>query len=143
MEKDTNPKSAFGSAKMNLHLWPMSATVLGSLGLLEGALKYGRCNWREKGAAASIYYDALLRHMALWFEGEDQDPKTGVPHLGNALACLAILVDSIAAGTFVDDRQFPGNFSNYLELNTPTVNELKELFKDRDPQHYTIETPTF
>ncbi len=70
MEKDTNPKSAFGSAKVHLHLWPMSATVAGSMGMLEGALKYGRGNTRVKGAAASIYYDALMRHVGLWFEAK-------------------------------------------------------------------------
>ena len=47
--KPTNPKDAVGSDKLPLHLWPTTATVVGALGLLDGALKYGRSNFRAVG----------------------------------------------------------------------------------------------
>ncbi|KKL55932.1 hypothetical protein LCGC14_2250470 [marine sediment metagenome] len=87
--KPTNPKDALGSNKVPLHLWPQTATILGAMGLLDGALKYGRSNWRAVGIRASIYYDAVDRHMSAWFEGEDNDPDSGLPHLAHALAGLA------------------------------------------------------
>ena len=49
--KETNPKDAIGSQKLPLHLWPTTATAMGCLGLLDGALKYGRANWRVSGCA--------------------------------------------------------------------------------------------
>ena len=67
--KPTNPKDLIGSDKLPLHLWPQTATALGAVALLEGALKYGRANWRHAGVRASIYYDAAMRHWGAWFEG--------------------------------------------------------------------------
>ena len=137
--KDTNPKDAIGSSKLPIHLWPKTATIMGTLGLLEGMLKYGRSNWRVAGVRASIYYDALERHIGAWFEGEDTDPDSGMPHLAHALACLAILVDAAAAGMLVDDRQFPGGYRNLAEELTPHVERAKANHADKAPKHYTIE----
>lgn len=139
MDKPTNPKDMIGSDKLPLHLWPETATIFGALGLLDGALKYGRSNYRVIGVRASIYYDACRRHINKWFEGEDVDPDSGLPHLAHALACLAILVDAQAAGKLNDDRQFPGGYSKLVEDMTPHVKRLKEKYQDRDVQHYTKE----
>lgn len=49
MSKETNPKDQLGSLKLPLHLWPMSATAFGCIGLANGMLKYGRSNWRHAG----------------------------------------------------------------------------------------------
>ena len=49
--KPSNPKDMIGSNKLPLHLWPNTATAMGSLGFLNGALKYGRANFREIGRA--------------------------------------------------------------------------------------------
>jgi 5'-deoxynucleotidase YfbR-like HD superfamily hydrolase len=136
--KPTNPKDAIGSDKLPLHLWPKTATLYGSLAMLDGALKYGRSNWRESGVRASIYVDALDRHVGAWFEGEDLDPDSGVPHLSHALACLAILVDALATGNLVDDRQFPGGYRALVESMTPHVARLEEKHAARDPHHFTI-----
>lgn len=135
--KPSNPKDAIGSDKVPYHLWPETASILGSLALLDGTLKYGRANWRAVGVRASIYYDALRRHMNKWFEGEDIDPDSGLPHLAHMLACCAILVDAQAAGKMTDDRQFPGAYVELLEEMTPHVKRLKEKYADRDPHHYT------
>lgn len=140
--KATNPKDAIGSDKLPMHLWPETATALGCLALLEGALKYGRSNFRAIGVRASIYIDALNRHANAWFEGEDNDPDSGLPHLAHALACLAILVDAEAAGKLNDDRQIKGGYRSYVNLLTPHVARLKTLHAGKTPKHYTIaDTP--
>lgn len=137
--KPTNPKDAIGSDKLPLHLWPTTATVLGCLGLLDGALKYGRSNWRVMGVRASIYYDAARRHLDAWFEGEDTDPDSGLPHHAHALACLAILVDAAAAGRLTDDRTYGGApYRALVRELTPHVARLKQLHAGKAPKHYTI-----
>ena len=136
--KPSNPKDIIGSDKIPFHLWPETATALGALGLLDGALKYGRANFRVIGVRASIYYDALRRHMNKWFEGEETDPDSGLPHLAHALACLAILVDAQAAGKLNDDRQVKGGYIEYVQDLTHHVKRLKESHKET-PKHYTIE----
>lgn len=136
--KPTNPKDAIGSSKLPLHLWPETATLLGSLALLDGALKYGRGNFRAIGVRSSIYYDAARRHLTAWFEGEDVDPDSGLPHLGHALACLAILVDAEAAGKLNDDRQHQGGYRKLIDALTPHVERLKAQHADKAPKHYTV-----
>lgn len=137
--KPTNPKDAIGSDKIPLHLWPTTATALGSMALLDGACKYGRANYRAIGVRASIYYDAAMRHLSKWFEGEDSDPDSGLPHLAHALACLAILVDAKAAGKLNDDRMIQGGYSQLLSELAPLVAEVKERHASKTPKHYTIE----
>lgn len=133
-----NPKDVIGSLKLPLHLWPPTATVMGCLGLLEGMVKYGRFNWRAAGIRASIYHSALARHMNAWFEGEDNDPDSGLPHLAHALACLAIVVDAQATGKLIDDRNFPGGYRKMVQELTPHVARVANLHKDKSPKHYTI-----
>ena len=134
---DENPKDIVGSDKLPLHLWPTTATAMGCIALLNGALKYGRSNWRAVGVRASIYTDACQRHLAAWFEGEECDEE-GVPHLSAALACLAILVDAQAAGKLHDDRQFPGGHRKLLDSLTPHVKRLKSLHADKSPKHWSL-----
>lgn len=136
--KPTNPKDLIGSGKLPLHLWPVTATALGSLGLLDGMLKYGRSNFRAVGVRASIYFDAASRHLNAWFEGEAVDPDSGLPHLAHALACLAIIVDAEAAGKLNDDRMHPGGYRALINSLTPHVARLKAVHEDKNPQHYTI-----
>jgi len=135
--KPTNPKDIIGGDKIPFHLWPETATIMGALGLLDGALKYGRANWRVAGVRTSIYYDALRRHMNKIFEGEELDPDSGLPHYAHALACLAILVDAKAAGLLVDDANYPGGYTKLLGEMTPHVKRLKEHHKEKHPHHYT------
>lgn len=140
--KPSNPKDIVGSGKLPLHLWPSTATALGCLAFLEGALKYGRSNFREVGVRASIYVDAAKRHLDAWFEGEECAPDSGLPHLANALACVAIIVDAQAAGKLADDRNITGGYRALVESITPHVERLKQLHADKSPKHYTIaDTP--
>ena len=134
-----NPKDVVGSNKLPLHLWPTTASAMGCIALLNGALKYGRSNWRHTGVRSSVYVDACQRHLAAWFEGENEDEE-GVPHLSAALACLAIIVDCQAAGKLKDDRQFPGGHRKLIDSLTPHVKRLRELHSDKSPTHYDART---
>lgn len=141
--KPTNPKDTIGSGKLPLHLWPTTATIGGSLALLDGALKYGRSNWREAGIRASIYYDAARRHLDAWFEGEDADPISGLPHTWHAIACMALLIDGEAAGKLTDDRMYPGGYREFADAATLHVGRLKALHADHEaPHHYTATSET-
>lgn len=138
MNDKANPKDAAGRAKLPLHLWPATATAMGCMGLLEGELKYGRLNWRATPVYASVYVSALKRHVEAWFEGEDLASDSGNPHLANALACLAILVDAKAHGTLIDDRQFApsAGYANLVAQLTQQTDQLKRLYGSKQPKHY-------
>lgn len=136
--KPTNPKDIVGSDKLPLHLWPASATAYGSLGLLDGALKYGRSNWRVAGVRLSIYVDAIQRHTNALFEGEWIDPDSGVPHVSHILACAAIVADAEAAGKLEHDEQFPGGYREMVENLTPHVRRLKDKHAGKSPKHYSV-----
>lgn len=140
-----NPKDAIGATKVPVHLWPAEATALGSLGMLEGMLKYGQNNFiAGDGVIASIYVDAAMRHLMAWFAGEDAAHDTGTPHLGNALATIAILVKARAHGKLIDDRDYSpaangALYRAFIENEvTPHIKRLKEMFKDKSPKHFTI-----
>jgi hypothetical protein len=135
-EKPTNPKDMISSDKVPLHLWPETATVHASLALLEGALKYGRSNWRHAGARASVYYDAARRHLNRWFEGEEFD-ESGASNLGHALACIGILVDSAEAGKLIDDRMYPGGYSGLMNHAEDTVKAIRVRHADKNPIHFS------
>jgi hypothetical protein len=137
--KPSNPKDLIGSDKLPLHLWPATATAIGSLGCLDGMLKYGRTNWRSAGVRASIYVDALQRHLNAWFdEGEETDPDSGLDHWSHILACAAIIVDARAAGKLTDDRCIRGGYRKTIEDLTPHVKRLKKQHASKKPKHYTI-----
>lgn len=137
--KPTNPKDIIGSDKLPLELVPDTMPVFAALSFLEGALKYGRYNWRATGVRASIYIAAIRRHIAKYWNGEWADPKTGVPHLASAMAGLAIMLDAMVCGKLEDDRP-PASpaLPHLIDLMSDDVKRLKETFKDCDPKQWTI-----
>ncbi|MEM8773850.1 MAG: dATP/dGTP diphosphohydrolase domain-containing protein [Pseudomonadota bacterium] len=102
--KDTNPKDAVGTKK------PPMSTVSGpvlmeiGVGMLEGARKYGRHNYRVSGVRASVYYDAAKRHLIKWWEGEDIDPDSGLSHVTKAICSLVVIRDAMICEKCIDDR---------------------------------------
>ncbi len=101
---DTNPKDAVGTKKVPMSTVPLPVLYEVALSMLEGAREYGRHNYRVAGVRASVYYDALWRHIGAWWEGEDVDPKSGLHHIAKAIATLLVLRDSQMANNWVDDR---------------------------------------
>lgn len=66
-----------------------------------GAAKYEDRNW-EKGYNWSLNFQALMRHMWLWWNGEDGDD--GGPHLHAALWHACVLIEFAATHPELDDR---------------------------------------
>lgn len=102
--KPTNPKdmAAIGKAPMSYLSGPVLMEM--GVGMMEGGLKYGAHNYRHSGVLASIYYDATMRHLISWFEGEDIDPDSGLSHITKAMTSLLVLRDAMIQGKFKDDR---------------------------------------
>jgi hypothetical protein len=100
-----------------------------ALGMTEGACKYGAHNYRKMGVRASTYYDAAMRHLMAWWEGEDVDPDSGLSHVTKAMTSLTVLLDSIHMGNWSDDRPIR------LErgLATPYLNSKSQEITKRYP----------
>ncbi len=136
--KPTNPKDALATTRLPLHLVPDTMAMFASLAFFEGASKYGAYNWRVAGVRASVYVAAARRHLAKWFNGEDADPATGVPHLSSALACIAIILDASAAGKLTDDRAPALPLTALGDGMEQIVASLQAQFAGRNPKHCTI-----
>ncbi len=102
--KDSNPKDAVGVGKAYLSVVPLGVLWELGLAMLEGSLKYGRHNYRKAGVRASVYFDATMRHMSAWWEGEDIDPDSELSHITKAIASLTVLRDAMQQQMWVDDR---------------------------------------
>ena len=81
----------FNDGKPPLELTPLS-TLEGAARVMEfGAKKYKRYNWL-KGMAWLVPYGSLLRHLAAWYWGEENDDDSGLPHLDHAMCNLIMLI---------------------------------------------------
>lgn len=136
---DPNPKDLVGRTKVPLSLFPPIAVAYGAVGMYEGMLKYGKVNFRASFVYASIYIDAAMRHLNAWMEGQEHTAEGG-PHLGNALACIAIVIDAKTNGTLVDDRPLvsAGNqFFEEMEALRGSIKALDQKFGSVKPKHWT------
>ena len=102
--KPSNPKDAVGVLKVSLSYVPSTVLWELAVGMQEGGYKYGRHNYRSIGVRGSVYYDATMRHLMAWWEGEDTDPDSGLSHVTKAIASLVVLRDAMLLNKFVDDR---------------------------------------
>ena len=106
---DDNPKTALGEAKPKLSDTPtIGIREMGRVHTM-GAAKYGKFNWREHTVSSSVYYDAAMRHLMAWYEGEDLDPESGLDHRAHVMACMNILMDAEDRGKLNDNRPAPGS----------------------------------
>lgn len=137
--KPSNPKDAVGIRKVSLSMLPFRVLWEVALGMLEGALKYGRHNYRGIGVRASVYFDAAQRHLGAWWEGEDIDRESQLSHITKTISALVVLRDSMIQGNWVDDRPI-GEPYDLAPLNK-RAGELIDLHADKHPHHYTRATP--
>jgi hypothetical protein len=133
--KPTNPKDFVGSQKTTFSTVPANVIAEIALGMTEGMCKYGRHNYRIIGVRASIYYDAAMRHLMAFWEGEDIDPDSGIHHISKTLSCLTVLRDSIMRGNWNDDR--PPKTLGFIEECNKVSKSIIEKHKDKNPTHYT------
>lgn len=135
--KPTNPKDSVGIRKLAFSVLPWRVLCYVALAMMEGALKYGRHNYRSAGVRGSVYFDAVVgRHLTDWWEGVDTDPDSGFHHIDKAIAGLMVMRDSMLQGNFVDDRPPRGNL-DMAELNAHAA-RLMDMHADKNPHHYTI-----
>ena len=135
--KDTTPKDAIGSSKLSLGVVPDSLVIFAAMAYTEGDGKYGGYNYRVAGVRTSIYIDAAKRHMAKFWNGEDCDPVTKVPHLASVIACMGIILDAGHVGKLTDDRPPKADMAALIEQAEEVKRHLMVLHKDCHPKHYT------
>lgn len=138
--KHSNPKDAIATDKLPLHLVSPIVKAYQAISHYLGNVKYGAWNWRAAGARASIYRAALDRHLDAWWEGEENDPVDGTPHLANAMACLNILVEAKETGVLIDDRP-PSRHTTLARLRKQfeeLMPKIRKTYADKDPRHHTI-----
>lgn len=91
--KESNPKDSIGYTKPPLHCVPSHVLFEVGMGMFEGGWKYREANYRVIGVRASIYFDAAMRHLIAWWEGEDIDPASQIHHISKVISCLMVLRD--------------------------------------------------
>lgn len=134
-QKPSNPKDEIGIRKVPMSVVPANVLAEVAAALLEGASKYGRHNYREVGVRESVYYDATMRHLMAWWEGEDIDPDSGLSHVTKAITSLIVLRDSMMQGNSMDDRP-PKSKDFYPQLNQ-LCDTILTRNADKTPKHVT------
>lgn len=115
---DDNPKTVIGLKKPPTRAIPPIAILHLGGAMEDGAAKYGRFNWRDRRVTASVYYDAIMRHLLSWWDGEDVACDSGRHHLAHLMACAAILLDAEASGKLNDDRRKDGQTAAFIKAMT-------------------------
>lgn len=100
-----NPKTggAKGRKPQRLDLVPWEPINRISEVYAFGASKYDDHNWR-KGYEWSLSFAALMRHMGAFWEGEDVDPESGLPHVAHAGFHVLTLLAFMEEHGNLDDR---------------------------------------
>lgn len=101
---DNNPKTAVALTKARLSDVPPVALYALGAAMSDGANKYGRYNYRDTAVTASVFYDAMQRHLNDWYNGEDYADDSGIHHLAHLMAGAAIVLDAAVHNKLNDDR---------------------------------------
>ena len=132
-----NQKDVEGCKKPPMGLVPPVAIAITSLSLMNGAEKYGRANWRKIPVRATVYLDAILRHVSAWGDGQDFDDES-MDHLGAAAASLMIIMDAREAGTLIDDRSAAGGFRQVIKRLEGEVERIRRMHADKSPKDFLL-----
>lgn len=103
MSKKKKLADRHNEGKDPIHLVPPDAIKAMAKVLDVGAKKYDLRNW-EKGAKYSVPYASLMRHLLSFWEGEDLDPESKLPHLYHVLMNAAFLIRYYEQFEELDDR---------------------------------------
>ena len=101
---DNNVKTLAALAKPRTSAVPPKAILALGEAMQDGANKYGQYNWRTTSVSATVFYDAMMRHLLAWYDGEDLAADSGKPHLAHLMANCAILLDAKEHNVFNDNR---------------------------------------
>lgn len=133
--KETNPKDAVGIRKAPMSCVPAPVLMEVALGMMEGARKYGRHNYRKSGVRASVYYDATMRHLMDWWEGTDNDPDSGLSHVTKAITALVVLRDAMMNGMWADDRPPQFKDKEWLKKMNAAASAIIDKYPESLPPH--------
>lgn len=90
-----DPKEVAAREKLSFSAVPPLALRRIAEALNTGVAKYGRFDWRSGRVHFSTYFDATLRHLLAYSDGERCDPESGLSHLAHAAASLCVLLDAV------------------------------------------------
>lgn len=93
----------YDDGKLRMDLLPMDSLRDVAAVYTFGARKYEDENWR-KGISWKRIYGAVLRHLSLWFLGQDVDEESQLPHLAHATWGLFTLLNYARTHKELDDR---------------------------------------
>jgi len=79
--------------------------------LTYGANKYAARNW-EKGMNWGRMLGAMMRHTWAFWQGEELDPESGLPHLSHAACCALMLLTYYLRRIGDDDRMCENRVSS-------------------------------
>ena len=78
--------------KWRFSLVPTSS-LLEIISVLEfGAKKYAPGGWKSVPNARERYFNACIRHLTAWWDGEKNDSESGLSHLAHAGCCILFLL---------------------------------------------------
>ena len=83
-------KTDTGKPRLSLLPWRAVQQIVAVLEF--GAAKYGADNWQRVPEARQRYFDATMRHLLAWWDGERLDAESGLPHLAHAGCCILFLL---------------------------------------------------
>lgn len=129
-KKASNPKDAIGSKKAPLSVIPCPVLYEVGLGLLDGNVKYGGHNYRAIGVRSSVYYDATMRHLMRYWEGQDIDPDSGIHHVSKAISSLVVLRDAMIQGKCFDDRPPATQGDWMVDMNEKAKGIVEKIGED-------------
>lgn len=93
----------FNAGKPDYSLIPLCTLEDEAKVWMYGKAKYAEWNW-AKGMKWSVPFASLMRHLAAWQSGEDNDPETGLPHLAHIMCNVRMLTHYAEAYPEGDDR---------------------------------------
>lgn len=102
--EDNNVKTLAASSKPRTAAIPPIAIMAMGTAMQTGADKYEAFNWRDTSVTASVFYNAMMRHLLQWFSGENHASDSNTHHLAHLMAGAAIILDAEMNGVFNDDR---------------------------------------
>lgn len=102
--EDTNVKTAAAINKARTAAIPPIAIMAMGAAMQNGADKYLPFNWRDTEVTATVFYNAMMRHLLEWYSGERSASDSGIHHLAHLMAGAAIILDADYNGVFNDDR---------------------------------------
>lgn len=116
----------FDAKKADLSLIPAVAEEAVARAMMYGEKKYGRYNYC-KGHEASQLIAAAKRHLSNWMEGEENDPESGVSHLGHAMANCLMILHQQQLGTLRDNRHATTQKAQVIRMEPQVVSKEPQI----------------